>query len=66
MLKCNKVKKLGVNKATQIVTALKDSKEVEISKDRLRIRRTGNAALPEKTGTTKKRDTKAEEKKVAG
>ena len=59
VLKCNKVKKLGVNKAAQVVKACKDSTEVEFSKDGLKVRRTGNKALPGKTGTTKKREVKA-------
>lgn len=63
VLKCNKIKKLGVNKVAQIVTALRDSKEVEVSANNQQIRRTGNAPLPTKTGTLKKRDAKAEEKK---
>lgn len=65
VLKCNKIKKLGVNKVAQIVTALRDSKEVEVSANNQQIRRTGNAPLPNKTGTLKKREAKAEEKKVA-
>lgn len=64
ILKCNKIKHLGVNKATQVIAALVDSKEVEVSKDKLKIRRTGNASLPEKKEALKKRDVKAEEKKV--
>jgi hypothetical protein len=64
ILKCNKVKKLGVSSAKQLADACKDSTEVEVSKDGLKVRRFGNKALPEKTGTNKKRETKAEEKKV--
>jgi len=66
VLKCNKIKHLGVNKPAQIVAALKDSQSVEVSKDGLKIRRTGNASLPAKVDVPlKKRDAKAEEKKVA-
>ena len=65
ILKCNKVKKLGVNSAKQIVEACKDSTNVEVSKDGTKIRRCKNAPLPEKTGSLKKRDAKQEEKKAA-
>ena len=66
ILKCNKIKHLGVNKASQVVAALKGSQAVEVSKDGLKIRRTGNASLPDKVDTpVKKRDAKAEEKKAA-
>jgi hypothetical protein len=58
ILKCNKIKKLGVNKAKQVLTACGESALVEFSKDGLRIRRKGNNTLPEKTGTLKKRDAK--------
>lgn len=64
ILKCNKIKKLGVNKAQQIALACKNSKSVEISADGIKIRRTGNASLPTKTASAKKRDAKAEEKKT--
>ena len=33
ILKCNKIKKLGINKATQVVKACKDSKLVEFTKN---------------------------------
>jgi len=39
ILKCNKIKHLGVNKPQQIVAACKDSTDVEVSKDGLKIRR---------------------------
>lgn len=64
VLKCNKIKKLGVNKAQQIALACKNSQAVEISADGNKIRRTGNASLPTKTESTKKRDVKADEKRV--
>ena len=45
---------------------MKGSQAVEVSKDGLKIRRTGNASLPDKVDTpVKKRDAKAEEKKAA-
>ena len=44
------------------MTACKDSKLIEISKDGLKLRRVGNAALPAKTGGVKKRDAKASSK----
>lgn len=46
-----------------LADACKDSKEIEVSEDGLKVRRMGNKALPAKTGTMKKRDTKAAEKK---
>ena len=45
--------------------ACKDSTKVETSKDGTKIRRMKNAALPEKTGSMKKREVKQEEKKAA-
>lgn len=65
ILKCNKIKSLGVNKCTQIVTALRDSKAIEVSADNLRIRRTGNAPLPARDAAAKKRVAKQEQKKAA-
>jgi hypothetical protein len=65
ILKCNKIKKLGVNSAKQIIDACKDSTNVETSKDGTKIRRMKNAVLPEKTGSLKKREAKLEEKKAA-
>jgi len=65
ILKCNKIKKLGVNKAAQVVTACKASKDVEFSADGNKVRRTENKALPEKTESKKKRDAKADDKKAA-
>jgi len=56
--KCNAIKKLNLT-TEDIAKACADSKDVEISKDNKKIRRTGNKALPEKTGTLKKRDNKA-------
>jgi len=46
----------------QIASALKDSTELEVSKDGKSVRRTNNKALPTKTGSLKKRDQKAEGK----
>jgi hypothetical protein len=63
ILKCNKVKKLGVNKPAQIAAAIKNSTLVEVSKDQKRVRRTENPALPTRVEGTKKREVKAEEKK---
>lgn len=64
VLKCNKIKKLGVNKAQQIATACKGSQALEFNPDGTKVRRTGNASLPEKV-ETKKRDAKANEKAAA-
>ena len=63
ILKCNKVKKLGVLKPEQLAKACENSKLVEVNKDGLSVRRAGNKKLPEQTGTIRKRDAKAEEKK---
>lgn len=60
--KCNAIKKLNLTVA-EIAKACADSKAVEISKDDKKIRRIGNKALPEKTGSLKKRDNKAQAKK---
>ena len=57
-LNCNKIKNMGIN-IQQIIDACSDSKEVEISKDKKMIRRTGNKELPAKTGSIRKRDVKA-------
>jgi hypothetical protein len=50
-------------KDSDIAAALKDSADVEVSKDGKSVRRTGNKALPEFTkkgdGVQKKRDAKA-------
>lgn len=43
---------------------MRDSKAIEVSKDNKKIRRTGNAPLPTKTGTLKKREVKANEKQA--
>ena len=64
ILKCNKIKKLGVTQAKQLADAIKDSKEVESSADGQQVRRKGNKELPQKTGSLKKRESKAEEKKT--
>lgn len=63
-LNCNAIKKLG-SEIKDIVEACKDSKNVEISKDKKMIRRTANKELPAKTGSMKKRDSKAQEKEDA-
>jgi hypothetical protein len=65
ILKCNKIKKLGVNSSKQIADAIADSKDVELDKEGKKIRRTANKALPAKIATSKKRDAKAEEKKAS-
>lgn len=61
MLNCNKIKNMNIT-IEQIVNACKDSKEVEISKDKKMVRRMKNKELPEKTGTMKKRDSKVASK----
>jgi hypothetical protein len=60
--KCNNIKKLAVT-SEDIAKACKDSKDVELSKDLKKIRRSGNKALPEFKGTLRKRDSKASAKK---
>ena len=47
-------------KASDIVKAAETSKEVELDKDKKKVRRAGNKALPELK--TKKRDAKASSK----
>jgi len=46
ILKCNKVKKMGVLTSAQLSEACTDSKLVEMSKDMKSVRRTANKALP--------------------
>ena len=46
MLKCNKIKKLGVSKVNELADAIKDSKEVETSADGSQVRRKGNKEMP--------------------
>jgi len=57
-LNCNKVKALKVT-AGEIADANVDSEVLEISKDKLKVRRVGNPELPE---MEKKRDAKAGQK----
>ena len=59
-LNCNKVKQLKIT-AGDIATACAESDEVEVSTDKLKVRRAGNKALPEKA-EAKKREGKAEDK----
>lgn len=47
-----------------IFEACKDSKEIEFSRDKNKVRRVGNKALPEQTGSLKKRDSKAASKQT--
>jgi hypothetical protein len=58
-LNCNKIKTLKLT-ATQISNAVKDSTKLELSKNKLSVRRVGNPALPE--FLEKKRDAKAADK----
>ena len=58
-MNCNKIKQMKL-KTDDIVEAVKDSTQVELSKDHKKIRRTNNAALPKKE--ERKRDTKAKTK----
>jgi len=60
--KCNAIKKMNLT-IDEIAKACADSKALELSKDKKQIRRAANKALPEKTGTLKKRDNKAQAKK---
>ena len=57
-LNCNKVKALKVT-AGEIAEANADSEVLEVSKDKLKVRRVGNPELPE---MEKKRDAKANQK----
>jgi hypothetical protein len=61
-LNCNKIKSQKTT-AAEIVAAVADSTKVELDKNKLSVRRTGNPALPELL--EKKRDAKATDKKVA-
>ena len=47
----------------EIAEACKGSKEIEFSRDFTKVRRVDNKALPEQTGSLKKREAKAESKK---
>ena len=58
---CNAIKKLKVS-LKEIAEACKGSKEIEFSKDNTKVRRIGNKALPEQTGSLKKRESKAASK----
>jgi hypothetical protein len=60
-LNCNKIKSLDTN-VEAIAEALAGSEELEMKEDKSAVRRVGNKALPEKTGTLKKREQKAVEK----
>ena len=70
LLNCNKLKKAGVKEVGLIAEAVTDSTEVEVSECKLKVRRTGNKALPERKGRTlRKRESKAnakDEKKANG
>ena len=58
-LNCNKVKAMGIN-TEKIANAIDEgSKTLEMSKDKKKVRRIGNPALPEQQ---RKRDAKATEK----
>lgn len=59
-MNCNKIKQLKA-KSEDIIEAVKDSKDVELSKDKKKVRRAGNAALPA-VDSSKKRDAKASSK----
>lgn len=61
-LNCNKIKSQKTT-AAEIWAAVADSTKVELDKNKLSVRRTGNPALPELL--EKKRDAKATDKKVA-
>lgn len=69
ILNCNKIKKMQLTEK-QIAEAVVGSELVEVSKDHKRVRRAGNAALPElikRADSERKRDAKAagkEETKV--
>ena len=65
IMKCNKVKKMGLKSVKELADACKGSDLIEVSKDGKMVRRAKNKALPEKTGNLRKRDAKAEDKKVA-
>jgi len=60
-LNCNKIKKMGLD-ITKMKEACVGSTDVELSKDGVMVRRIDNKELPAQTGTTKKRDAKAQSK----
>ena len=64
ILKCNKIKKLGVHTAKELSDSIKDSTLVEASADGSQVRRKDNKEMPKKTGSHKKRDAKADDKKA--
>ena len=57
-MNCNNIKKLST-KASEVVAAVEESDQVELSKDKKSIRRKDNKSLPELNKTSKKRDLKA-------
>jgi hypothetical protein len=59
-LNCNKVKQLKIS-AADIAAACADSEEVDVSNDKLKVRRHENKALPEKS-EARKRDNKGDDK----
>lgn len=62
ILACNKIKSFKLKNASEeVAEAVKDSSEVEVSKDGKQIRRKGAKALPE-LSASKKRDAKAASK----
>jgi hypothetical protein len=62
-LNCNNIKKLEVD-GDAIADACKDSEALDVSEDKLKIRRKDNLALPE--AEMRKRDNKAESKNADG
>jgi hypothetical protein len=63
-LKCNKVKKMNAT-TEMIAEAVASSEQLELNEDKTQLRRKGNKALPEKTGSLKKREQKQEAKTQA-
>ena len=69
-LNCNNIKKLGVKDTKQLAAGIETSTALELNEGKTAVRRKGNSALPQKTGSLRKRDAKAagkdqEKKEVA-
>lgn len=69
-LNCNNVKKLGVKETSVLADTLVKSTALELNEGKTAVRRKGNMALPQRTGSLRKREAKAagketEKKEVA-
>ena len=61
ILNCNKIKQMKITQE-DIALAVVESKDVEVSDDKAKVRRTGGKALPELAVSSKKREDKDESK----